>query len=121
MDEPNKFYLTMEDLENWWIPKAEEQVRIFKHNKEKIEEYNECGGDIYDETFKIGDLVECEWSNGVVKYGIVKEFASTFDGRIFPILFECTKDYKPKKKMMSGTFLDSGLLKVKKHKTDKES
>lgn len=113
-NEPDKNYFTSEYLKDWYIPKAEQQIVFFKKIEIEIDNCNKYGADIYGEKFCIGDLVECTWSNGAVRYGIIKEFGATFEGRIFPIMYECKKDMTPKKSILSATSLNKEMLKIKK-------
>lgn len=115
MKPPDKNYLEENGLRNFWIPDAEQTLHKYETALNDIINANRAGAYVQDTLLKIGDIVKCEYSNGVVLFGQVKEFACTFEGRLFPILFECKKDLTPKKTIMSATWLEKNMLKITKY------
>lgn len=112
---PDKNYLEENGLRSFWIPDTEQKLHKYETALNDITNANHAGAYVQDTLLKIGDIVKCEYSNGAVLFGQVKEFACTFEGRIFPILFECKKDLTPKKTIMSATWLDKNMLKITKY------
>lgn len=112
---PDKNYLEESGLRSFWIPDTEQKLHKYETALNDIINANRAGAYIQDTLLKIGDIVKCEYSNGAVLFGQVKEFACTFEGRIFPILFECKKDLTPKKTIMQATWLEKNMLKITKY------
>lgn len=113
---PDKNYMDEDSIRNFWIPDTEMKLHKYETALNDIINANKAGAYIQDDFLKRGDIVKCEYSNGAVLFGQVKEFACTFEGRIFPILFECKKDLTPKKTIMSATWLEKNMLKITKYK-----
>lgn len=112
---PDKNYLDEGSIRKFWIPDTEMKLRNYETALDNITNANRDGSYIQDDFLKIGDIVKCEYKNGVVLFGQVKEFACTFEGKLFPILFECKKDLTPKKTIMSATWLEKNMLKITKY------
>lgn len=111
----DKNYMDEDSIRKFWIPETEVKLRNYETALNNIMNANRDGTYIQDDFLKIDDIVRCEYKNGVVLFGQVKEFACTFEGKLFPILFECKKDLTPKKTIISATWLEKNMLKITKH------
>jgi hypothetical protein len=112
---PDKNYMDEDSIRKFWIPDTETKLRNYETSLNDIMNANRDGAYIQDDFLKIGDIVKCEYKNGAVLFGQVKEFACTFEGKLFPILIECKKDLTPKKSIMSATWLEKNMLKITKY------